>query len=85
MNRLWESVLKNDNKEKAKKLNSFIEDKGNGWISICKFIEYPIESAFKEKKLTGHFRRVLIEIKILSITGKHCFHPYLNILSSSNL
>lgn len=49
------------------------------WKSICDFMEYPYINAFTSGYMSSHFRRVLNEIKILSIFGKHTFHHFNNL------
>lgn len=46
------------------------------WKTICEIIDYPNDPFVnKEKVMSTHFARVLTDIKILSIWGKHTF-PY---------
>ena len=72
---LWESVLYSQDKTKAKELCSFINsfpdecDPEDKWKQICLKLEYPLYNAFTDKVMRSHFRRVLVELKLLSVFG----------------
>jgi len=87
--KLWEHALLDKNKELAKNLTSFISDKSLSWKEVCKKMEYPWVNAFecvydkngtpvspRQDVMRSHFRRTIIELKLLSIFGKHTWQLY---------
>ncbi len=78
----WEEVLRNKDKETAKEimfkkleiLGKKTNDVPSLWKEFCNYIEFPYESSYdNDKNLTSRFRRVLVELKFLALTGNHNF------------
>jgi len=45
------------------------------WQKKCQIIGYPFNNAFDHNdEMTSHFRRVLVELKLLAAIGKHCWY-----------
>jgi hypothetical protein len=84
----YEQILSNNDREQAKNMVEYIstkrkeselESKPIEWEAICKYIGYPFLNSFNSKGvMNDHFCRVLNELKILSIFGKHTFHCFNN-------
>ena len=68
---LWETALYDDDKDLARVLVNHI-DHDDDWKEVCSNIEYPYINAWDgENCMTSHFRRTLVELKLLSVYGKH--------------
>lgn len=74
---IWKEVFKNKDQETAKKLDDEIDkvrqERGFALEKFAEILEYPIEDVWTKgnvKICTSHFRRILVEIKILAIWGK---------------
>lgn len=49
-------------------------DSKSFWEEFCEEIGYPVYNSFdSEGRMTSHFRRVLVDIKLLSVFGGHTF------------
>lgn len=72
-------ALFNNDKELAKELTNFISKTRKDesiliddiWKVICNKLGYCISNAFENGDMSSHFKRVLNELKILSVFGKH--------------
>ena len=73
----FNDVLLNNDKETAITFQNFISDNKNTWNDVCEEIGYPNSPLTSDGvHLTEHFRCTLLNIKILSLTGKHFFQFY---------
>jgi len=74
----YNDVLLNNDKKTANLYQEFINDKGHTWSEVRDFIGYPNDQFTSDGiYLTEHFRNTVLNIKILSLTGKH-FSQYHN-------
>ena len=74
---LWETVLRENKQDTAKAMVLVIENKELTWVDVCIKIDYGERSPFDDDGyMTSHFRRVLTEIKLLSVFGGHTFTQY---------
>jgi len=68
----WEKALYNSDKVLAKTLTGIVDNTLLGWKEVCKGIEYPYINAWRsDNTMNPHFRRVLTELKLLSVFGGH--------------
>lgn len=79
MNR-WEKILSSNDFVDAKKVviaMNKITKRGEviPWKDYAKIMEYPYTNMFVNGILTSHTRRVMVDIKLLSVFKKHTF-PY---------
>jgi len=74
---LWEIILRERNQVYAKtlvdRISAIRKEKGECFDSFAKVIDYPSTNIWKKGELNPHFRRVLVELKTLSITGVTVF------------
>lgn len=76
-------ALLNNDKALAKELTSIVSntradlsiESGAVWGIICEKLGYPINLAFKDGDMVSHFRRVLVELQLLSVLGKCNWKP----------
>ena len=73
---LWEQALTQKDKNLAIKLMEHIRNQNISWQEACKKVEYPYINAFINGEISSHFRRVLVELKLLSIYGDHCWEQF---------
>lgn len=73
----WEDVMRNKDKKAATQLVDDLakhrRQYGEDFEGFAKIIDYPKNNVWREGKLSSHFNRILVELKILSLTGKTLF------------
>jgi hypothetical protein len=71
----YEIALFENNKSLAKELAQKVSDArlSGEWGEACLLLGYPYSNAFTEGVMNTHFRRVLVDLKLLSCFGKHTF------------
>lgn len=82
-------VLIDNDKDKAKNMTTLVDEQRTisevlnepiDWRKVCDIIQYPHMAVFNTRGvMREHFRRILIELKTLSIFGKHTFHHFNNV------
>ena len=82
-------VLIDNDKDKAKTMTTLVDEQRTisdvlnepiDWREVCNIIQYPYMLVYNARGvMREHFRRILIELKTLSIFGKHTFHHFNNI------
>lgn len=69
--------MRSNDKEAAKllveKLSNIRKEFGDDFNKLAEIIEYPRTNVWLEGELNPHFRRILVELKILALTGKTLF------------
>ena len=73
---LWETCLHNKDQELARQLIEIIKSHQLSWREVCNKIGYPHSNAFIDEYMGSHFKRVLIEISLLSVYGDHTWKHY---------
>lgn len=73
----WETTLKNNDQAKAKELveglSKIRKEHGEDFEKFAGYLEYPQDSVWRMDAVNRHFVRVLVEIKILALSGKTLF------------
>lgn len=85
----YAKVLIANDKDAAKTMTTLVDEQRTiseilnepiDWRKVCSIIEYPYSNAFSNSgTMREHFRRILIELKTLSIFGKHTFKFFNNV------
>jgi len=74
---IWEIALKNKDKNLAnqlvQQLSNIRKHYNEDFNKFAEEIQYPLTNVWINGELNPHFRRILVELKILSITGKTTF------------
>jgi hypothetical protein len=61
----WEKVLWYCDSKEAKRLTSIVDNKSLGWDDVANALEYYERPMFENEVMTSHFRRVLVDLKLL--------------------
>ena len=73
----WENIIRTNNQKEARvleeKLSEVRSKYGEDFEKMASVCGYPLTNVWQNKELSSHFRRILVEIKILSLTGKTFF------------
>lgn len=77
----WEKTLYTKDQDTAKSMDNRISEcritgEKVDWKAVCKILDYPMNNSFKSGEMNPHFRRVLVEIKILALTGEICWQHF---------
>ncbi len=88
-------VLIGNDKDKAKSMTTLVDEQRTisvivnepiDWHKVCDIIQYPYASVFNTRGIMReHFRRILVELKTLSIFGKHTFHHFNSISGNERI
>lgn len=70
----WETVMKSKNQNQAKEMVNRLaktrKEFGEAYDKFAQDIGYHYTNVWERGEINPHFRRVLVELKILALTGK---------------
>jgi hypothetical protein len=61
----WAKVLYDCDSKEAKRLTSVVDNKSLGWDDVANALEYYVRPMFDDDGIMSHFRRVLVDLKLL--------------------